>query len=637
MRKFFKSLFAISLCVITLGCAGCKEDETTTPEREEPKNEIKYTNTVLAQNGQTDYTIVIPENPTPHEKFAAEELQWIFEEGTGAKLPIVFDTGLTYSEDAKYISISDTTLQKDYGLECSYDDYGFSGARLLTKGNTLFCTGYYEHGALYAVYDLVEILFNYNYYYEDIYRLEKADKVMLPDMDWVNIPDFDQRAFSDVLSTVEYGGYDEYAWRFRYRVQGKGAAIQGHTNDVIIDPDVYLADHPEWFYPKNVSSPDAVEQLCHMNDEMTQEYIKNVKELLAAKPESTEIHLTQVDINSWCDCPDCSEIILKFGNGGLKGNGAVTQCLFLNKVVKAVNEWLAEEYPGRVVLYYTYAYHDTINAPAHKDENGNYVANDPSLVLDPTIVVRYADIYADRNKSWAENPSVKENLKAWAAIATDVAIYEYGQDAAQVCLPYDGLHVHADNLRFAYETGYSNYYIQGVWGTMCSGFHYLNSYVCSKLMWDTSLDVNTLVYDYIDHVYGPAAQPMKEYYDMLRNRLAYLREMNGYGSMCLNSHLSSTNWPRTVMLQYEEKINEAYAEIEYLQYIDEEMYEVYFRNIKIEEMFVQYVNCSLYLAKYSTEEKNALIDEFEYYASKYRFTRWSESKAMSEVIDNWRK
>lgn len=636
MKKLNKVLCSTFLCAVTV-LSGCNVGGTSSDlNTNENESNVKYTNTVLAENGKSDYTIVIPETSSKYEKFAANELQTLFAEATGAKLPIASDENVSYSNDAKYISISDTTLQEECGVVTTWEDYKTSGVRIVTKGNSLILTGYSDKGALYAVYDLLNILFNYNYYELDVYTLTQKQKVMLPDLDWKNIPDFDVRSFGDILFTPQYGGKEEDAWRLRYNEDEEEVAIGGHSNDVIVSPKKYLSEHPDWFYPKNCTEPSKVTQLCHTNEEMTAEYIKNLKEYLIASPKATIAWMGQVDVNVWCDCTNeegtgCKDIMNKYN-----GKGAVTQILFANKVVKEINEWMATEYPGRRVEFYIYAYHATIDPPVHKDENGNYVPNDPCLKLDPSIVVRYADIYANRNYSFADNASVKANLDAWTALTKNLSIHDYPQDAANVCLPYDGLHTHADNLRYVYGLGHSNYKMQGVYGTRSSGFYNLRIYVCSKLMWDTTLDSMELAYDYIEKVYGEAAPYMKELFDEERSRMAYLRKAYNYGSMVLGNSKSAEYWPRSLLLRYEEIVDKAYEAIDYLKYVDAELYEIYFRNIKIEEMFIAYANCSLHLMNYSKDEKKQLIDDFEYYAGLYHFTRYSESASMSIVINQWR-
>jgi hypothetical protein len=202
---------------------------------------------------------------------------------------------------------------------------------------------------------------------------------------------------------------------------------------------------------------------------------------------------------------------------------------------------------------------------------------------------------------------------------------------------YDGMHVHADNLRFADRLGFKKYFVQGNYNTRSSGFYNLRMYVMAKLMWDTSLDANKLAEDYIKNVYGEAAPYMKELYNAERDRMAYLRNAYGYGAMCLTDYVKTTYWPRPVLVRYQELINKAYDAIEYLKYVDMEKYEKTYRDIKVEEFFISYTTLSLYRMYYSEEDKAKVIDQFEADAAKYRFTNYHESRPMSEVIAQWRK
>ena len=368
---------------------------------------------------------------------------------------------------------------------------------------------------------------------------------------------------------------------------------------------------------------------------MTKQFISNVKDLLAAKPTTTAISIAQEDVNVWCKCESCSALMAQYGNGQANC-GSVTQNLFVNKVVKEVDAWLAEEYPGRSMQYMILAYHQSESAPAHKDENGKWVANAPELILPDNVLVQYASIYTDRNVCFKDNVTEREKITAWSAVSSNLQIYEYPANVSQVCIPYDGLHVFADNIRFAHELGFGSYYMQGNFNTQSSGFTPLKIYVCSKLMWDSSLDPVALAYDYIEHCYGAAAPYMREYFDLIRTRLAFLRAEYNYGGGVFDSGLSVNHWPIEIIRSYQKLFDKAYAAIDSVRGEDAEEYEALFRKIMIEEIFLRYVNCSLYLNYYADEEKVQMIDEFEYYATKYGFKNFSESRPMSTVIAGWR-
>ncbi len=600
----------------------------------------------LAENGETQYRVVKPFNASETVSFACDELVSLFYEATGARLEVISDKYLVFNERCRYISVGDTAIKQDFNVVADKKELKTSGTRMVTKGNSIVLTGAEDYGTLYSVYDFLQYLFDYEYYDVDAYALTKKAFVELPTLDETNIPDFEYRHFGDYQQYTAYGGDDDHAHRLRILDMEGNSALDGHTATQIIDPNVYGNAHSDWFAPNglktNADGSYSVEKsyLCYSNEEMRAEYIKNVKGYLQAKPNATSIALTQSDINEWCDCAACTATMAKYASNG-KTYAASTQILFLNQVVSEVNAWLAQEYPNRHVWYVTYAYHQTIEAPAHKDSSGNYVPNgsesgDYSMLLHEDICVQYADIYADRNKSFKDNEEYAEIAKGWAALTSNLSIYEYGQDAFNVCLPYDGMYVHGDNIRFAKELGFdAQYKIQGNYRTMSSGFYYLRVYVTSKLTWDTTLDEHQLAENYITNVYGEAAPAMKGYYDALREKLADLRARYPYGSMCLFDGLKEAYWDKATIDSFQGYIDEAYEAIAGLKTSDAERYEVLLRKIKIEEMFLRYVNLSLYRDQITN--KQSYIDAFEADAEKYGFTRYHETKPMSEKIAEWRQ
>lgn len=647
-KRLCAFVFALALTLGVLsGCTGKTSELQESAPPSYPLGEVNgceftgaegvsNSSTELANKGNSDYSIVIPQNAGDYILFAASELQALFCEATGAELPILTDESVDYSESGKYISIGATSLQADAGVTCDYSVFKESGVRMATKGNTVILTGAREEGALYAVYDFLNVLFDYEFYDQDAYTLNKAGVVQLPLLDHHDIPDLDYRMYGDFQQYDAVGGSEQHAFRLRYKVYGQGHAMDGHTATYIISEADYFNDHPDWFSTEvGEFAGQPARQLCYTNEEMTEQFIENVKELLDEKPDTTAISIAQADVNIWCHCEKCSAAMEQYGNG-TPNLGAVTQNLFVNKVVKAVDEWLAEAYPGRSMTYMILAYHQTEVPPTHKDADGNYVPNAPEMMLPSNVLVQYASIYTDRNICFKENPSEYEKIKAWAACAPNLQIYEYPAHVTHVCMPYDGLHVFADNLRFAKELGFSSYYMQGNFNTESSGFTPLKIYVASKLMWDTELDPMELAYDYIDHCYGDAAPYMRQYFDLLRSQLAVLRAENSYGSSVFETGVTVTNWPITLIHSYQGLFNQAYDAIDHVKRTDPEEYEVLFRKIMIEEMFLRYVNCSLYLNYYSDTEKAQMIDEFEEYATRYGFKNYSETTPMSEIIAVWR-
>lgn len=641
MKKFIRNSISILLATTALCTVACapEQQNVTLP----PYDTTEYTDYVLAQNGASDYKIIVAEDASEYETFGASELQTLFKEATGAYLPIEVSDE-TFSDSAKIISIGDTQFQKDSGVEATYETLKTSGNRVVNKGSSVILVGGSDEGSLYAVYDFLGELFNYDYFDVDAYRLDKKDTVKLPVLDETNIPDFDYRIFGDFSHEKGVGGDYHVSWRRRFFYEEDVTALGGHTADQMIPLSMYYAtdeqkeQNADWFWHPQADNW----QLCYSSEGMTAEYIERAKYFLARKPDSTEISFTDRDYPTWCDCERCTALIKKYSAPGQHIN-AVTYILFLNKVTTALEAWLAEEYPDRHVTFTFYAYQGSKLAPAHKDSTGKYVPNgsengDYSMVIQSENVrVQYAAVEADRNVPYRDSPTETAQLLSWAALTKNMFIYEYPQDAFHSLLPYDGLHSHADNIRYAKEIGHSAYKFQGNYNTQSSGFYNLRIYVISKLMWDTTLDPVKLVEDYMKYCYGDASEVMMELYEAMRDELAFLREEVGYGHNCLDNNLKAKNFSRIKMRKFEEIILSAYDKIEDLKYIDAEAYEKIFRKIKIEQMWIDYVNISLHSAYMSTEERTQKIDDFEKYAIKYNIKCWNQTESIAVMIEGWRR
>lgn len=637
MKKFIRNSLCIALATLSVVATACSPQTTGNTTPLTPYDPPKLTGHYLAQNGTTDYSILIEEDASEREYFAAQELQKLFKEATGATLPITTQE-MTFSEDAKVISIGDTSFFEGSGVKAEYSELKTSGTRVINKGSSVICVGAGDEGTLYATYDLLDVLFDYEFFDVDAYRLKKSSTVKLPEMDLTNIPDFDFREFGDYSHENPVGGDYHDSWRRRFWYNNTSAIISGHTAEQIIPLETYYTpEHEDWFYHPTGSDW----QLCYSNEEMRLEYVEQLKRFINKKPDGYRIYMTDNDVPSWCDCSKCKATIEKYSPAGQPTNTA-TVILFINKVIADLEPWVEENYPGKRIEYVFYAYQGAKFPPAQKNANGQYepvgVSNgDYSMKLNPKVLVQYAAVEADRNKSFKEDATENNFLRAWASITPNLMIYEYPQDAFHSLLPYDGAHTHAENIRFAKELGHTAYRFQGNYNTQSSGFYNLRIYLISKLMWDTTLDPEKLAEDYINNVYGDAAPVMMELYKMLRDRLAYLRVKTGYGDNCLTDNLQPKNYTRVMMKRYEEIILSAYEEIEDLKYINAAEYERYFRKIKIEQMWIDYVNLSLFSRYYTSEVRNQMIDDFETYAAKYGIKCWNQTESIANIIEAWRK
>ncbi len=642
MKKFLQRSISVALCLTAVSLFACGDDETGDLP---PYGGLEGTGHYLAQSGKSDYSIVISKDASEYETFGAEELQNLFKESTGATLPIVTDDTVSYSEEAKVISIGDNEFQKASGVTVDYAEFKNAGNRVVSKGSSVILLGGADRGSLYAVYDFLNTLIDYEYYEEFAYTLKRFSTIELPVLNEKNIPSFDEAIFSDYSHYVNTGKHYYNAWRQRWHYTETASALGGHTAATLFPFDTYYKDHQDWY-----SSGDATWQLCYTNEELLSAYIERCKSYIIANPEATELSMTENDCDTWCLCESCTATLRSYdlydasGKLLMSAPNALTGVIFKSRVADALDAWLAEEYPGKHYTYITYAYFQQRTPPVYRDPStGAYTiltngeANNPLENVNPNLRFQVAAIEATRSLSWEDNASQGEELKRWAQITPNVIVYEYPQDAANVLLPYDGLHVHADNVRYAKALGHPAYKYQGNHNTQSGGFYDLRKYVTAKLCWDVNLDVDTLVHNYLKATCGPAYEYMAEVHEIYRTRITKQREENAYGGHVLQNNLRSQNWPRELMNVIENLFTQAFTALEPLKYTVPEKYEAYFRRVKIEHLTVQYINLGLYRSYYSADVRNAMIDSFEEYSKKYGAVLYHEVYPMADMIAQWRK
>ena len=111
----------------------------------------------IVNNGETEYKIVIPEEPDSIEKTASYELQKFFEEATGVTLSIISDKSIV--PGGKYFSIGNTKLVTK-SVEGELTGLKSQGYMLKTVGQTIFMLGPSCYGSLSAVYEFLKQAFD---------------------------------------------------------------------------------------------------------------------------------------------------------------------------------------------------------------------------------------------------------------------------------------------------------------------------------------------------------------------------------------------------------------------------------------------------------------------------------------------
>jgi hypothetical protein len=206
-----------------------------------------------------------------------------------------------------------------------------------------------------------------------------------------------------------------------------------------------------------------------------------------------------MDNGSFCQCPRCQAWLNREEEGSHFSTGTHSDYFF--QFVNAVAQELHQTHPDKGLITLAYASH----------------ARPPQKVrLDPSVAVQFC---FTSNRGGVGTPSYDheiELLKAWAAEAqaSGRPLYlwlyytfpvESARNANLHCWPGFFAHAIGEQMKLFYELGYRGMF-------HCGFGQEVEAYVTFKLMDDPSLNVDMLLEEYFQGLYGPAAGPMKTLY-----------------------------------------------------------------------------------------------------------------------------
>ncbi len=462
----------------------------------------------LAVRGVTSYRIVLPASPNTKEVKAAGDLAMWLGEMTGAKFPIVRESGLFFPT-GREISVGNTLLFKKAGTGIDVRKLRLDGYGIAVKGSTLFIVGGTRRGIINGVYCLLEEDLNCRWYAKDTTSIPHLPTLKFRPM---------QRTYNPKLETMRDIYYCD-ALQTDFSLRNKLFALYGyvpeewggylslpfpsvHTYFTWVPPEKYFNDHPEYYsLNKGVRVPH---QLCITNVDVQRIIMTSVREYLTAHPTTKIIDVSPYDGWDYCECPMCAKAV----------EAEASQMGPLMKVVNDVADMVKKEFPG--ILVSTLAYKDTVIPPKHIRPRDN------------VVIWLCTDAHSPRRLNFVyETKVTADAIRAWGKIGAKSIIWDYPVEF-NFLEPNINLPVLADNIRFYVNNGASGVFLQSALDDNTAADHsYARSWISSKLLWDQSLDTKKLLDDFNYGFYGKVAPQMREYDLLLWDAwLDYRKKMN---------------------------------------------------------------------------------------------------------------
>lgn len=627
MKNIIKYIFLILITAILsitmISCNGKKHRPPKNNNGGVHETIIKDTDFYFAQGGSTEYKIVISENANSNDDMAVKELQLFLKEACSVEIPVIIDSQAVYSEDSKYISVGRNKLFERSGIVIDDDKYKTSGYRILSKGKIVFLTGSNyknnNYGVIYAAYGFLEHLIGLKIYTDVCYTLNANPTVKMVDYDVTAIPDYDWRSLG------YYGVTSSYNRRLRLLSGDANVLGNTHTHFMYLPKDKYFNTHRDWYNSEGT-------QLRLINEEMTLEFIEQAKNILRNNPEATLLFIGMEDRDVPFSPEDARLTKEKYNT-----NEAGLNIVFVNKVAKAIDEWIETEFPGRRITYRTILYCMHYEAPVEYDEETDtFTPHSAYVIPRPNVNLHIAPIGMPsyvKPISHASNRSVDINIRKWASISNNISMYNYAINFRNYLMNFNDFGSFQANLVYGLENGFNGWYQQSSLNSYSPAFTELRLYVQSQLLWNTSLSHQELARDFINAYYGKAAEWIWEYYNLsLTNNVVNVEEKKAPQGTTSGNPAQANFYPFELVNRMATVMERAELALEPLLAEDPVLYYEYLNRVRIQKATVLYLQLNHYLNYYSKSEINSMLDELEITCSKNSIMRVDESDPADAML-----
>lgn len=444
----------------------------------------------VTEKGRAIASVIISQNATKTEKYAANELVKYIKDISGAELKISTSPA---KNNNIFIGRSETA---DKLAKCNFSEFTADTVVIKCDGNRLILTGGSPNGILYSVYCFLDECLGVKYIIPEEDYIPKNKSISVKNINYTYTPVFMVRDAGFLNTSWEkkstftqkhkLNGHGSY----QYNNLTKRIGICGfaHSINDLMNPDIYGKEHPEWFAERDGKRilKRGYTQLCLSNEAMAKELIKNVFKTIEEHPTDIFYSITQSDNDNYCECEKCKALSEKYGHSG-------ALLTLINKIADAVKD----QYPN--ILIDTFAYHYTQDPPM-------------SIVPRNNVIIRYCtrtnQIVPIEN---GLNQKTYNQLTGWRNISKQISVWDYCSDFFNYLLPFPNTQIYQKNLQFFAENKVISVFMQGDGQNTNTWFLPYKNYIYAKLLWNPYLDIDKETKTFMNAFYGPAGNEMYDY------------------------------------------------------------------------------------------------------------------------------
>lgn len=505
-NKTFRLIIALLALVILMTCTGltgCKKNDSDEgPAADLDKRTMGKFNELSAKDpaakegegvmtvnlfdkGIEYYSIIIAQEHTETQKYAAEELAEYVSLSTGYRPEIFTDN----TEETKFeIVVGQTNRDTEY-IKDKKANLGSDGYLIAQDHMKLFLTGEADRGTMYAVYSFLENYLGWRFYSSTCEKTRLTGEVNISKdiYEWSK-PDFDFRTcyWYDIMNSTDLSAKlknnfnlaDYQGGRFTYA----GSLV--HTIGALSETGNAINTQP-----------------CLTDPQVYETVLRNVRALLTANPNADIISVSQNDSDGaglGCQCENCKALDEK------EGTPMGSLLTFVNKIANDIKD----DFPN--VYVDTLAYRYTRKPPK------NLKPADNVMIRLCSIECCFAHPMDECDKT-----GFVDDLKGWSEICDNLYIWDYTTNFSNYMAPFGNFNAIRENLQLFKECNVIGVFEQGNYQSYSCEFAELRTYLMSKIMWDTSMTREEYLAhmdDFLQGYYGKGWEYIKKYIFDINNQ-----------------------------------------------------------------------------------------------------------------------
>ena len=454
----------------------------------------------LAEKGLPVATIVVPAGADGKIVVAARDLQRYIHAISGVTLALKTD-GKKVVGPGLYIGQCEPTAEADLpGKDLNPETYAIH-----VRDGDVFFTGRWPSPTAFAVYSFIENSLGVRWFAPGVlweYAPEGEMGALAVDVsDVVKAPDTSPRIWSGHHWTQEWTD-----WQMRNKtVQSEVVPRRQCQNFLhkIFPPERYGKTHPE-YYPlingqRYVPKPDErAWRPCTSNPDVLRLTVEYARKWFDENPNVDSFSLGMDDIYRLCGCPNCRAMDAH-PDSYEKKQFSDRHFKFVNAVAREIRKTHPDRYLGLLI------YHIARNLPETV----------------PKLEDNVFGFMTERSMHWAYAPRRESDYRLaeeWRKRCKHLSRYDYYGMGTFVPRVYP--HIMAEQVKRDKALGFEGMYTE-VYAFLPHTAPMIWAF--AKLQWDHTRDIDALLGEFYQKMYGPAAPVMKEYFDLLERAWNTLR------------------------------------------------------------------------------------------------------------------